>query len=356
MTKARAVRWYAAGDLRLETVDLPPPKDGEVVLAVAYCGVCGSDLHEIANGPHAIPVGAAHPLSGTMAPITLGHEFSGTVVAVGGGVDGLPPGTRVAVEPNYRCGTCTACREGRYEVCVGSGFAGLMGDGGMAEYAVVPAYMVRPLPDGFDLAAAAVLEPAAVALHGIRRSTFAAGQVVLVVGLGPVGLLVCALLREKEAAIVIGVDPRSARRELAAKMGADLVLSPDDDVAGAVGQATGGAGVHVAFEVVGSQQTFDLALAGLRPGGELLLLGLVDELVVPAFRLLNNEQTLTTSVGYRDCHDELIAMCADGRLDLVAFVTDVVGLDEAPDVLMRMAPEPGDGVKTLIHCEREKRP
>lgn len=356
MTTARAVRWHAAGDVRLETVDISPPGGGEVLVAVAYCGVCGSDLHEIADGPHAIPVSTAHALSGAMAPITLGHEFSGTVVAVGNGVDALPLGTRVAVEPNYRCGTCTACREGRYEVCAGSGFAGLMGDGGMAEYAVVPAYMVRPLPDDFDLAAAAVLEPAAVALHGIRRSTFAAGQAVLVVGLGPVGLLVCALLREKGAAAVIGIDPRPARRELAAKLGASVVLSPDDDVAAAVGQATDGVGVHVAFEVVGSQQTFDLALAGLRAGGELLLLGLVDELVLPAFRLLNNEQTITTSVGYRDCHDELIQMCAEGRLDLAALVTDVVGLDEGPGALMRMVSDPGDGIKTLIHCEREKRP
>ncbi|HEY9566036.1 MAG TPA: alcohol dehydrogenase catalytic domain-containing protein [Nocardioides sp.] len=356
MTTARAVRWHAAGDVRLETVDISPPGDGEVLVAVAYCGVCGSDLHEIADGPHAIPVDTAPALSGTMAPITLGHEFSGTVVAVGNGVDELPLGARVAVEPNYRCGTCTACGEGRYEVCAGSGFAGLMGDGGMAEYAVVPAYMVRALPDGFDLAAAAVLEPAAVALHGIRRSTFAAGQVLLVVGLGSVGLLVCALLREKGAANVIGVDPRSARRELAAKMGAHLVLSPDDDIPSAVGQATDGTGVHVAFDVVGSQRTFDLALAGLRPGGELLLLGLVDELVVPAFRMLNNEQTITTSVGYRDCHDELIQMCAEGRLYLAALVTDVVGLDEGPDALMRMVSDPGDGIKTLIHCEREKRP
>src|SRR3546814_12582317 len=120
-------------------------------------------------------------------------------------------------------------------------------------------------------------------------------------------------------------------------MGAHLVRSPDDATPGAWGQTTDGTGVHVAFDVVGSQRTFDLALAGLRPGGELLLLGLVDELVVPAFRMLNNEQTITTSVGYRDCHDELIQMCADGRLYLAALVTDGVGMDGGPGELGRAA-------------------
>jgi (R,R)-butanediol dehydrogenase / meso-butanediol dehydrogenase / diacetyl reductase len=354
--QASAVRWHAAGDLRLEKVEVPVPGPGHVLLAVAFCGVCGSDLHEIVDGPHAIPVDVPHPMSGAVAPITLGHEFSGTVVASGTGVTDLPPGTLVAVEPNYRCGACTACREGRYEVCAGFGFAGLMGDGGMAEYALVPEYMVKPLPEGFDLAAAAVLEPAAVALHGIRRSTFAPRQAVLVVGLGPVGLLVCALLREKGAAMVIGVDPRPARRALAARLGADVLLSPRDDVAGAVREATEGDGVHVAFEVVGAQQTFDAALAGLRTGGELVLLGLVDELMIPAFRMVNAEQTLTTSVGYRDCHDELIAMCQSGRMDLAALVTDVVELADGADALRRMATTAGDGIKTLIRCSGGREP
>jgi (R,R)-butanediol dehydrogenase/meso-butanediol dehydrogenase/diacetyl reductase len=225
-----------------------------------------------------------------------------------------------------------------------------MGDGGMAEYALVPEYMVKPLPEGFDLAAAALLEPAAVALHGIRRSTFAPGQAVLVVGLGPVGLLVCALLREKGAALVIGVDPRPSRRALAARLGADIVLSPRDDAVGAVREVTGGDGVHVSFEVVGAQQTFEAALAGLRTGGELVLLGLVDELLIPAFGMVNAEQSLTTSVGYRDCHDELIALCAAGRLDLAALVTDVVELDDGPDALRRMGTNPGDSIKTLVRC------
>jgi (R,R)-butanediol dehydrogenase/meso-butanediol dehydrogenase/diacetyl reductase len=317
----RAVRWHGRHDVRLETLPVPEPGPSDVVLRVAFCGICGSDLHEVASGPHAVPVDRAHPLSGARAPIVLGHEFSGTVVATGRGVGIVRPGDAVAVEPNYRCGRCAACRDGDYHVCAGFGFAGLMGDGGMAEYAVVPDYMVHRLPAGFDLAAAAVLEPAAVALHGVRRSGFTAGRDAVVVGLGPVGLLVCALLRLHGAGRVVGVDPVPARRELAVAMGADVALAADP---AAVREATGGDGAHVAFEVVGSQAATDLALSCLRTRGELLLLGLVPQLRLPAFDMVNAEQRLTTSVGYRDCHPELVALVGSGRLDLAALISDVV--------------------------------
>jgi (R,R)-butanediol dehydrogenase/meso-butanediol dehydrogenase/diacetyl reductase len=349
--RGRAVRWHGAKDLRLETVHLPAPGAGEVLVRVAYCGVCGSDLHEIADGPHAIPVDRPHPLSGAVAPLTLGHEFSGEVAATGPGVEALPVGAPVAVEPNYRCGRCTACREGRTEVCAAFGFAGLMGDGGMAEYALVPAYMVHRLPDGFDLAVAAVLEPAAVALHAVRRSTFEAGQTAVVVGLGPVGLIVCALLREAGAARIIGLDPVPARRELARRFGVHAVLASDAD---AVEELAGGDGAHVAFEVVGSQAAVDLALSSLRSGGELLLLGLVDTLMIPAFDMVNAELRITTSVGYRDCHPELVRLVTAGRLDLAALVSDVVALADAPAALLDMAAGSPTGIKTLVRCGEDR--
>jgi (R,R)-butanediol dehydrogenase/meso-butanediol dehydrogenase/diacetyl reductase len=224
----------------------------------------------------------------------------------------------------------------------------------MADYALVPAYMAHRLPDGFDLAAAAVLEPAAVALHGIRRSTFAAGQTAVVVGLGPVGLIVCTLLREAGAAHVVGVDPVPARRRLAHRFGVDAVLAPDADVVDAVEGLTGGDRAHVAFEVVGSQAAVDTALSSLRSGGELLLLGLVGTLVLPAFDMVNAELRLTTSVGYRDCHPELVRLVTAGRLDLAALVSDVVALADAPAALLEMAAGAPTGIKTLVRCGEDR--
>jgi len=350
----KAAVWYGAMDVRVEDVPVKPPGPREVTIEVAYCGICGSDLHEYADGPHAIPAGAPHPESGVAAPLILGHEFCGTVTRVGDGVTAVVPGDRVAVEPNYRCGRCTACRDGDYHVCDGFGFAGLMGDGGMADYAVVPDYMVHRLPAGFDLATAAVLEPAAVALHGVRRSGFEPGADAVVVGLGPVGLLVCALLRLRGAGRVIGFDPVPARRQVALDMGADAVHAPGPGAADAVRKATGGDGAHIAFEVVGSQDATDLALACLRSRGELLLLGLVPELRLPAFDMVNAEQRVTTSVGYRDCHPELVALVASGRLDLAALVGEVVELADAPEVLDAQARHGAQGLKTLVRCATEE--
>ncbi|WP_042165195.1 alcohol dehydrogenase catalytic domain-containing protein, partial [Pseudomonas aeruginosa] len=163
----KALRWHAARDLRLSELERQAPRPGEVELEVAYCGICGSDLHEYQSGPHSIPQAEAHPLSGCRAPLTLGHEFCGVVAVLGPGVEGLRIGDRVAVEPEYRCGECRYCREGRYNLCESMGFIGLMGDGGFAERARVPAYMLHRLPDAVGFRQAAVLEPAAVALHAL---------------------------------------------------------------------------------------------------------------------------------------------------------------------------------------------
>lgn len=147
----KALRWHAARDLRLSELERQAPRPGEVELEVAYCGICGSDLHEYQSGPHSIPQAEAHPLSGCRAPLTLGHEFCGVVAALGPGVEGPRIGDRVAVEPEYRCGECRYCREGRYNLCESMGFIGLMGDGGFAERARVPAYMLHRLPDAVGL-------------------------------------------------------------------------------------------------------------------------------------------------------------------------------------------------------------
>lgn len=348
--RGRAVRWHAAGDVRLESHAPAMPVHDDVLVAVAWCGICGSDLHEVADGPHAIPVDNAHPLSHARAPLTLGHEFSGVVVATGSRVDHVRTGDSVAVEPNYRCGQCVSCREGRYEVCEHFGFAGLMGNGGLADYAALPGYMVHRLPSDFDLQAAALLEPAAVALHSIRRSGFRPGQTALVVGLGPVGLLVSALLKERGASLVVGVDPLGPRRERAQALGVDLALDPAEDVPAVCRLETGGSGVHVAFEVVGRQESITTGLRSLRSGGELMLLGLLSTAEIPAFEMVNAELRISTSVGYRNCHRELIDLVSAGQLDLGSLVTHRIDLDDATKTITELVAHGSVGVKTLVRC------
>ena len=173
----RAVVYRGREDLDITDLAEPPVGPGEVRLRVGFNGICGSDLHEYFAGPIFIPNGQAHPLTGRELPLTLGHEFSGTVVELGPGVEGVAggdgvegaaEGDRVAVTPLYYCGTCPACAEGRYNVCAQIGFHGLMAYGGMAETTVVPQHMLHRLPDRVSLEMGALVEPMAVAHHAAK--------------------------------------------------------------------------------------------------------------------------------------------------------------------------------------------
>ncbi|MFD0902113.1 2,3-butanediol dehydrogenase [Actinomadura sediminis] len=315
----RAAVWHGARDVRVEDVPVPSPGPGEVAIDVAYCGICGSDLHEYLDGPHALPVRAPHPESGRTAPLTLGHEFCGTVADVGPDVAGIGRGDRVAVEPHYRCGACARCRAGEYNLCRHFGFAGLMGDGGLAERAVVPAYMAHVLPDGVSLEQAAVFEPAAVALHGVRRSGLRDGETVAVAGLGPIGLLVVRLAARYGAGRVVACDPSPARRALALRFGAAEAVD-----AGALPPGA----ADVAFEAVGLEATLRDCLAATRRGGRTVLLGLGGTLTIDGFALVNEQKSIVPSVGYAGCHPELIRLVAEEGMDFTPIVTSTIPLGD----------------------------
>ena len=324
----KALRWHGPRDLRLVELVECALQPGEVRVQVAYCGICGSDLHEYVDGPHAIPIDCPHAISGQRAPLTLGHEFCGTVVE--SAEHGLTVGARVAIEPEYRCGKCDACRQGQYNRCISMGFIGLMGDGALAETVVVPSYTVHLLPDEVRFDQAAVLEPAAVALHAVRTSGLRPGDACAVFGMGPVGLLTVAMLRQCGAGEIIAVDVHAHRLTLAAAMGASRVVDATrEDSASAVFAATSGRGAAVAFEVGGVQATLDGALACLRKGGEAVLVGLMGMAQVDIFDIVNRELRLTASVGYRDVFPTLIAWTSRGLIDPSAIVTRKVSLAQA---------------------------
>lgn len=324
----KALRWHGPRDLRLTEIAEPVLRDGEVRVGVAYCGICGSDLHEYREGPCAIPVALAHPLSGRKAPLTLGHEFCGTVLE--SAVSTVREGARVAIEPEYRCGHCEYCRAGRYNLCRSMGFVGLMGDGGMAESVVVPGYTVHPLPDAVSFEQAAVFEPSAVALHAIRQSSLRAGDRCAVIGLGAIGLLLVALLRRSGAGRIVAVDVVAERLERAGALGADTVVDASRESAvDAIVRACGGTGADIAFEAVGSGETLQTCLHALRKGGEAVFVGLTGNACFDAFDFVNRELRLTSSVGYCGVYGSLIDWTARGIFDPSIIVTRTVGLEGA---------------------------
>lgn len=337
-----SVVWHEARDIRIERRERPALASGEARLRVTRCGICGSDMHEYLDGPHAIPVDRAHPISGAMAPIVVGHEFTGVVIEAGD--CDLLMGQRVAVEPEYRCGQCAACTRGDYNLCEKMGFAGLMGHGGMAEEAVVPSYMLHALPDTVTDRQAAVLEPAAVALHAVRRSGLAAGHSVAVVGAGPIGLLLVQFAAAAGARRIVVSDISEARLLLARSLGAtETVNSATTSLAAVAG------GVDVSFEAVGRQAALDDAIAAARKGGKVVLVGLFGvPATIDAFDLVNREVDIVPSCGYRHVYPDLIEMIANGIVDPSLIITREVSLADAVSEGFERLARANDDVKVLV--------
>src|SRR5262249_53147336 len=202
----KAALYYGTEDIRIEEVDEPEAEAGQVKVRVAYNGLCGSDVHEYFDGARSIPV-EPHPLTGARAPLILGHEAAGYVVDVGPGVADLHEGDLVAVEPTVSCGACRYCLSGQYNMCPKLAFHGLStGGGGLAEYTVVDRAMVHPVPTGVSALEAALVEPLAVAAHGVARSGLRAGQQAVVLGGGPIGIALYLTVRSQDVAVVV-VEP-----------------------------------------------------------------------------------------------------------------------------------------------------
>lgn len=209
----RAAVLHGIDDLRVEDVPEPELPDGYVLVDVAFNGICGSDLgmiHSFGISEH------PHPLTGACGPQILGHEFSGVVCAVGAGVVDVAVGDRVAVQPNYHCGTCARCRDGHEHLCTSAAFHGINAPGGgLAERTAVPAENVHVLPDGVSLEQAAVVEPLAVALHAVELSGVGHTDFALILGAGPIGIATALNLCADGVDRILLSEPSETRRAVA---------------------------------------------------------------------------------------------------------------------------------------------
>lgn len=345
-----AVRWHGRGDVRVEDVSWEgAPAAGQVEVDVAWCGICGSDVAEYAHGPFAIRPGRDHVLTGQQPPVTLGHELSGRVVAVGDGVQGLAVGDRVSADACWRCERCPACVSGNYNHCAKSGSIGLASDGAMAARVRFPAYCAVPLGDAVSDRAGALLEPLAVALHALDRVGARAGETVVVLGFGAIG----ACVAEVAAALGLGVlvsEVRPERLEKAAELG-HAVQAPDGDardVARTVRGLTGG-GADIVVDASGVAAALEAAPDMTVRGGRIALVGLPKiPPVIDAARLVLYERSLIASLGYAGDLPRVAALIAAGRLEPERLITRVVGLEEVPAELERLATTPGADIKVLI--------
>ncbi|QDA35835.1 L-idonate 5-dehydrogenase (plasmid) [Paracoccus liaowanqingii] len=308
-------------DLRVETLDIPAaPGPGEVAVTVSHGGICGSDLHYYRHGGF-----GTVRVRQTMA---LGHEVSGTIAAVGPGVEGLAPGDPVAVNPSRPCGRCAWCDAGKPNLCADMRFSGsAMRDpheqGLFRSVLTVPAAQAVRLPAGTDLAQAALTEPLAVCLHAIGQAGDITGQTVLISGAGPIGCLAVAVARHAGAGRILVTDIAPDRLDLARRMGADECL---DLTAGThvltPWQADRGK-VDLAVECSGAEAALHAACAALRPAGTLVALGLGAEPALPMSLVVTKELRLLGSFRFDAEFAQAAQLIAGGQIDVTPLVTAV---------------------------------
>jgi len=348
----RALRFHAARDLRIEEVSEPSaPGPGEVVVRVATCGICGTDLHEYTAGPIVTPV-EPHPLTGAQNPQILGHEFAGDVVATGAGVTSVAEGDRVAIMPLAYCGRCAYCRRGLQHLCATLACVGLSHAwGGMAELASVAEYQVVRLPDGVTHRQGALIEPTAVAAYGVERAGVSPGDRVLITGAGPIGALAALCARAAGASTVYVSEPNPARRARAEALEVATVLDPaSTDVPAHLREESDGLGVDVAIECSGHPAGFTTAISSLRRRGTLAQTGLFvgEASVEPMLWALNDLTIVGTWCYWVYDFDRIAAQIAAGDLPVERVVTSNVTLGDAPDAFARLASGAADEIKVLI--------
>lgn len=314
----RAAVYHGRRDVRIESVGEPGALgDHAVRLAVRRVALCGTDAGEYAHGPHMIPLTVRHPGSGHLGPTILGHEIVGEVTAVGAVVSGVSVGQRVVPGAGMWCGECAWCRAGRTNLCATYYTLGLNADGGLTALLDVPERMCRAVPDAVDDDAAAMAQPLAVALHAVRRARIEAGERVVLIGAGGIGLFALAALVARGAQVTV-LDIDEARLQAARSLGAADAL----DATGAAGDLVERlAGVDAVVEASGAPGSPALAARLVRRGGRLMLIGLqAAPRELDLHDLVLREVDILTSVAHVCGSDlpEALGLLTDGRLAAAA--------------------------------------
>jgi (R,R)-butanediol dehydrogenase/meso-butanediol dehydrogenase/diacetyl reductase len=318
----------------------------DVRVKIAYCGICGSDVHEYLGGPIFPPLpGQKNPHTGVELPVIMGHEISGTIVQVGSNITGLKVGQNVAINPSmddrhHGKEDCSICRSGRRNLCKSWACYGLSAHGGgFADEIVVKPFSCIPVPEGVSLKVAALAEPLAVASHMIRISGFSHGNDVVVLGAGPIGLALLLLLRAKGGRKIIVSEVTESRSRQAEKFGADLVINPLAKMSDGAGSGNSivdaahnimGDGADIVFDATGIQSTLDTALLVVKPGGVVCNVAIHEKpLLINPNSFSFKEVKLIGGICYtnEDFEDVLMAL-ATGKLAVEDMITSIVPLEK----------------------------
>ena len=329
------------GQFELVEREDPAPNADEVVVAIQRCGICGSDVHAYVEG-------------WKYSPSVCGHEWVGVIAAAGRDVINVKEGDRVtgAIAPG--CGACLECRNDLSQYCrtAWSDYAGPTGptSGGFAPFLGLKAERVIAIPEAIDTDDAALIEPASVAFHAVRKSQLRVGDVVCVVGCGPIGLLTAQVAKAAGAGVVIAVEPDESRRRLALATGSDIAVAPGDELRAVLDELTQGLQADLAFDCAGIPQTMQQSVDMVRRGGSVCLVGVTgQEAQINPIRWISKEVTLNSSIVFT--LEEMKAtsnMIADGRLSVTPLRDVVIDLDSLGSTIDDLAERRIDAVKILV--------
>jgi L-iditol 2-dehydrogenase len=317
--------------LEMAEVATPSAGAGEVLIRVGACGICGSDVHGYdGSSGRRIP------------PIVMGHEAAGRIAAVGAGVTGLKEGDRVTFDSTIYCGVCGYCTRGEVNLCDHRQVLGVScGDysraGAFAEFVAVPARVVYKLPESISFAEAAMLEAVAVAIHAVSLADTSAESTALVVGAGTIGVLILQALRAAGCERVLVSDVDATRLKMAKELGAADALLAREDVVEQIVQCTGGVGVDVAMEAVGRNETVSAAIASVRKGGTVVLVGNISpEVTLPLQKVVTRQIRLQGSCASAGEYPEAIKLMANGAIRVKPLITAIAPLAEGPQWFERL--------------------
>ena len=318
--------------LRIAELPQPVPGAGEVLLEVAACGICGSDVHGYdGSSGRRIP------------PIVMGHEAAGTVATVGSGVSGFAAGDRVTFDSTVYCGVCEFCRRGEVNLCenrqvVGVSCGEYRRAGAFAEYVTVPARILYKLPAGLSFPEAAMLEAVAVALHAVHLSGSDEGRTGLVIGAGMIGLLVLQAARVAGCSTLILADVDETRLQLGRELGADTAVNTAEaDLLAEMTRLAQGRGVDVVFEAVGRAETVAAAIDCVRKGGSVVLVGnIAKEVALPLQKVVTRQIRLQGSCASAGEYPEAMALIASGKIQVKPLISAVASLSDGPEWFERL--------------------
>ena len=334
----KALVYHGNKDLRVEEVLEPETQQGQVKLAVDFCGICATDVEEYLYGPVFISGDAPNPVTGKMMPLVTGHEITGTVIEIAPGVSNISIGDRVALNGVLTCEKCYWCKSGETTQCPDMAAVGFAIDGGLAERIVWSKD-------------AALIEPTSVAIHAVRRSGASDDDTVAIIGVGTVGMLAMQAAKGRGAK-ALAVDPRQMSLDLAAELGADATINPlTENLSERISELTDGVGPDIVIDAAGSSETTALSVDLVRSGGHVVLVAIYTS--TPTFdfnSLVASEVRVSGSLAYQQKDvEEAVRLIAEGKIKARQLISDIISLDQVIDTgFKRMLASTKDVFRILV--------